>query len=111
LIIPHHNNIEKTDRDTNEDDEPRVDHHHIDIGLDGQVLKIKGEKTLKKEEEDEETEMHTVEHHYGSFFRSFTLPENVDVEEIEADNKNGILYVHLPKNKESKPRRIEINEK
>lgn len=110
-FTPACNIIEKTDRYTIEVAVPGVDPHHIDIELDGQVLKIKGEKSLKKEQEDEETEMHTVEHHYGSFFRSFTLPENVDVEGIKADNKNGILYVHLPKNKESKPRRIEINEK
>lgn len=111
-FTPACNIIERKDRYTIEVAIPGVDPHHIDIELDGQILKIKGEKSEKHVDTDvgdDEITFHTVEHHYGSFFRSFTLPENVDVEEIHADNKDGVLFIHLPKNKETKARRIKIN--
>src|SRR5699024_6953509 len=102
-FTPACNIIEKNDQYTIEVAIPGVDPHHIDIELDGQILKIKGEKRDQFEQVDDEDEVttHTVEHHYGAFFRSFTLPENVDMEAIHADNKNGVLFIHLPKNKEN----------
>ena len=71
-------------------------------------MSVKGERKQKTESEDEENKVHMVEQSYGSFYRSFTLPDNVNTDEIYAENKNGILFIKLPKNKESKPRRIDI---
>jgi len=80
----------------------------VDIELDGNVMSIKGEKSHKEEKEDKDSRMHVVEHSYGSFYRSFTLPENVDSSDISAENKNGMLYIEVPKSKKSEPHRIEV---
>lgn len=87
---------------------PGVDPKDVLVELEGNVLKIKGERKREVETKDEEKTMHIVEHSYGSFYRSFTLPENVDAENIRAENKNGILYITLPKDKKEQPRRITI---
>ena len=49
-----------------------------------------------------------VEHSYGSYYRSFTLPENIDSNDITADYKNGILTIDIPKTSESNKRKISI---
>lgn len=87
---------------------PGVDPNDVIIELDGNVLTIKGERKRKIETEDEENKVHVIEQSYGSFHRSFTLPDNVDADAIDAKNKNGILTIKLPKKKGSSPRRIEI---
>lgn len=107
-LMPACNIVEKKNRYTIEVEVPGVDPDQIDIEIDGQMLKIKGERRQETETEDTETQMHTIEHSYGSFFRSFTLPDNINIDEISADNKNGILYINLPKTNEGKARRIKI---
>src|SRR5699024_4486491 len=81
----------------------------IDIEKDNHILKIRGERKQETEHKDEETEIHSVEHSYGSFLRSSTLPDGINEEEISATDKNGILYINVPKSNESKVRRIKIN--
>lgn len=107
-LTPACNIVENKDQYIIEVEVPGVDPENIDIEIDGQIMKIKGERKKVTETENQETQMHTIEHSYGSFFRSFTLPENINADEISADNKNGILSIHLPKNKESQARRIKI---
>jgi len=86
---------------------PGVNEKEIDLKLDGQVLTLKGERKL--EHEEKEGDFHRIERSYGSFSRSFTLPETVDREKISAEYKNGILTVTIPQKPEVKPREIPVS--
>ena len=70
------------------------------------MLSIKGERRFEKKEEGES--YHFVERSYGSFYRSFSLPKNVDPEGINAEYKDGVLKVSIPKKDEVKPKKVEI---
>lgn len=83
---------------------PGVDKENVTVTLDNGILTIKGEK--KTETKDEK--QHRVECSYGSFVRSFTLPQNVDTEKVEAGYKNGILNLTIPKLEIAKPKQIEV---
>jgi HSP20 family protein len=50
-----------------------------------------------------------VERAYGSFMRSFSLPDQADASKVKAEFKNGMLTVHLPKSEKAKPKQIEVN--
>jgi HSP20 family protein len=78
----------------------------VKIELHHNVLTVSGERKL--EMEDEKNGYRRVERRYGNFSRSFTLPETVDSGKIDADIKEGVLTVILPKRAESKPRAIEV---
>ncbi len=78
----------------------------IDISLIGDVLTIKGEKKQEKQERDEN--YHRVERSYGAFTRSLRLPQEVRSEKIEANYKDGILKITLPKSEEAKKKEIKI---
>jgi len=70
------------------------------------VLAISGERKYEKEEKDKK--YHRVERAYGSFLRSFTLPEDADGSKVAAEYKDGILKVHLPKSEKAKPKSIDV---
>lgn len=70
------------------------------------VLTIRGEKRSEREEKKEKR--HYVERSYGSFTRSFTLPQNADPDRLEARFKDGVLTVTIGKTEESKPRTVDI---
>lgn len=108
VFTPACNIEEKKDRYSIEAEIPGVDPDDIDIEIDGNVLTIKGERKQEVETKDEDTQLHKIEHSYGSYYRSFTLPDNINTDEISADNKNGILFIDIPKHKDSKTRRIKI---
>lgn len=105
---PAINVAEKEDRYCLEVEIPGVDPEQVDIELEGNVLTIKGEKTKEQKVEDKEQRMYKVEHSYGSFYRSLTLPENIDNEHISAETKNGMLYIDVPKSEQSKAKKINI---
>src|SRR5699024_9699184 len=105
---PACNIMEKQDRYTIEVEIPGVHPDDVEIEMEGNILKIKGERRKTTEHEDDSIELHTVEHSYGSFQRSFTLPDGIKEDAISAHNKQGILYIELPKNQEKKSRKIEI---
>jgi len=65
----------------------------------------------KQEKEEKDKKFHRVERYYGSFTRSFTLPDNVDETKIEASFKDGMLNLQIPKNEEAKPKAIEMKVK
>ena len=85
---------------------PGMDAKDIDVSLNDGHLTIRGER--KKENEEKDENLHRVERRYGSFSRSFRLPVEVDAEKVEADYKDGVLSLHLPKSKENSERKIEI---
>ena len=74
---------------------PGVQKEDIALGVDEDVLTIRGER--KQETEEQGKNYHRVERTYGSFSRSFNLGELIDQENIEASFENGILHVSLPK--------------
>jgi HSP20 family protein len=88
---------------------PGMEEKDIQIQLDGNVLTLKGERKL--EEEDKKENYHRIESFYGSFSRSFTLPETADRDKIKADYKTGILTVTVPQKPELKPRQIAVSAK
>ncbi len=85
---------------------PGFKEDQIEIQMEGGVLTLRGER--KFEEEKEGRNYHRVERSYGQFLRSFTLPNNVDRENIKASFADGVLEVELPKREEAKPRQIRI---
>lgn len=85
---------------------PGVKREDVKVTLEDGVLTIQGERKLEKEEKGERS--HRRECFYGSFCRSFTLPDNVDVSGVRADNKEGVLNVHVPKLRIEKPKALEI---
>lgn len=85
---------------------PEVKKEDIKIRAQDGVLTIQGER--KRESEEKRKKFHRVERSYGMFVRSFTLPDGVEEDKIEADFKDGMLYLHLPKSAMAKPKAIEV---
>jgi HSP20 family protein len=85
---------------------PNVKKEDVKVSMDHGILTIQGEK--KQEEEKSDEKYHRVESYYGKFIRSFSLPDNVDENNIQASYKDGILNLHIPKKAESKPKSIEV---
>ena len=85
---------------------PGIDEKDIEVKLSGGVLTIKGEK--KEEKEEKRKDYHVSERRYGSFERSFQLPDGVDAEKIDATFKNGVLMVSLPKTAEAQKQEKKI---
>jgi HSP20 family protein len=86
---------------------PGMNEKEIDLKLEGNTLTIKGER--KMENEDKKNNYHRVESYYGSFSRSFRLPDTVDYEKIKAEYKNGVLTIKMPHKPEVKPREIPVS--
>jgi HSP20 family protein len=86
---------------------PGIDEKDIDIRVENNVLTVTGERKFEKEEKEEN--YRRVERHYGSFTRSFTLPNTVNSENISADYDRGVLKVQLAKKAEAKPKQIKVN--
>ncbi len=76
-------------------DLPGVNKEDINIDIKENILTISGERNFKEEVKEED--FYRVETRFGKFSRSFTLPENVDMENIEASAENGVLEVVIPK--------------
>lgn len=88
-------------------DLPGVTKDNIKVDVHKNVLTISGER--KSKEEIKEEDYYKVETSFGKFSRSFTLPENVDVEQIGASSSDGVLEVVIPKSNEKKHKKsIEI---
>jgi HSP20 family protein len=88
---------------------PGMEQKDIDLKLEGNVLTIKGERKFDGEEQRDN--YHRIESFYGSFSRSFTLPETVDRDRISADYKSGILTITIPQKPEVKARAIPVGSK
>ena len=86
---------------------PGIDQKDVDIQLENNTLTIRGERKFENEEKEEN--FHRIERRYGSFARSFTLPNTVDPENITAEHVNGVLRVNLAKRAEAKPKQIKVN--
>jgi HSP20 family protein len=78
---------------------PGIDEKNVELTVSGGMLSIKGEKS--EEKEDKQKGYYLSERQYGSFQRSFALPEDVEADKIDASFKNGVLTVSLPKKAEA----------
>src|SRR6516225_7572633 len=86
---------------------PGVEEKDIDVRVENNTLTVHGERKIEKEEKQEN--YRRVERQYGSFTRSFTLPQTVDSENVSANYDKGVLKISLPKKAEAKPKQIKVN--
>ena len=87
-------------------DLPEIQEKDIDVRVEKNTLTIRGERKFEREVHQEN--YLRVERAYGTFTRSFSLPNTVSTEGIRAEYQNGVLSVHLPKREESKPKQVKI---
>jgi len=85
---------------------PEVNKEDVKVTVHNGVLTIQGERKLEKEEKGKK--FHRVERYYGSFTRSFTLPDNVDETKVTASFKDGMLNLQIQKTEKPKPKAIEV---
>jgi HSP20 family protein len=88
-------------------DLPEVSEKDLDIRVENNMLTIRGER--KFEQTVKEDDYLRIERNYGAFSRSFGLPNTVNTEAIQAEYKNGVLTVELPKRAELKPKQVKVN--
>jgi HSP20 family protein len=88
-------------------DLPEINEKDLDIRVENNMLTIRGERKLEKKVSEEN--YLRVERAFGSFSRSFSLPNTVDTENIKAEYRSGVLTVTLPKREESKPKQIKVS--
>ena len=86
---------------------PGIEEKDIDVRIENNTLTVHGER--KFEEEEKEENYRRVERQYGSFTRSFTLPQTVDQESVSANYDKGVLNIKLAKKAEAKPKQIKVN--
>ncbi len=88
---------------------PGIDKKDVKITVnEGNILTIAGEKKREEKTEDKEKNYMRIERSYGSFARSFTLPDNVSTENINAAFDNGVLTITVPKKEPAKPKELEV---
>ena len=87
-------------------DLPEVKKEEVKVTVENGVLTITGERKFEKEEKDKK--YHRIERSYGNFLRSFTLPDGADGSKVNAEFKDGVLKVHLPKGEKAKPKAVEV---
>ena len=85
---------------------PAVKKEDVEVTVEQNVLTLRGER--KFEEKTDRENYHRVERHYGEFIRSFNVPLYVDAARINAEFKDGVLTVTLPKNEEARPKQITV---
>ena len=86
---------------------PGIDEKDINVSIENNTLTVRGERRFEKDEKEEN--FHRVERMYGSFTRSFTLPNTVDPEQVSAHYDKGVLKIRLAKKAEAKPKLIKVS--
>src|SRR6266436_2312882 len=86
---------------------PELKREDVKVTVENGVLTISGERKFEKEEKKKK--YHRVERGYGTFMRSFALPDDAEGNKVKAEFKNGLLTVHLPKSERAKPKHIEVD--
>jgi len=85
---------------------PEVKKEDVKVSVEDGVLTIKGER--KQEKEEKGKKYHRIERSYGSFLRSFTLPDDVDSTKVAAEFKEGVLNIRLPRTEKAKSKAVEV---
>lgn len=86
---------------------PGVKKEDVKITLENGLITLRGERKQEKEEKDKK--FHRIERSYGSFVRSFRLPDNVDENAVKAEFKDGMINVTLPKTAKSKAKSVDVS--
>ncbi|MGH9377915.1 MAG: Hsp20/alpha crystallin family protein [Terriglobia bacterium] len=86
---------------------PGLDPKDIEVRIENGTLYLTGER--KQESEVKEENYHRIERSYGTFLRTFKLPNSVDAENVKAEYKDGVLTLTLAKREEAKPKTVKIN--
>lgn len=86
---------------------PAVKREDVKVSLENGVITISGER--KQEKKEHGTNEIRIESLYGTFSRSFSLPDNIDAKAVRAESKDGVLFVHIPKTDATKPEAITVN--
>ena len=86
---------------------PEVKREDLKISMQDGVLTLTGDRKFEKEENGKK--YHRVERAYGSFVRTFSLPDDASPGKVSAEFKDGVLRVHLAKDKKAKPQQIEVS--
>lgn len=89
-------------------DLPGVDPGSIDIDVDGQLLTIRAQRTLRGQDRQEGMDWLSQERPAGAFMRQLTLGDGIDAESITANYENGVLSITIPVSEKAKPRKIEV---
>jgi len=87
-------------------DLPEMKKEDVKVIVENGVLSISGER--KSEKEEKKRKFHRIERSYGSFERTFMMPEDADGTRLTAEFKEGVLSVHMPKNPAAQPRKIDV---
>jgi len=85
---------------------PGISEKDVEVKIEDNLLSIRGERKMEKETKEEN--YHRIERAYGTFLRSFTLPNYIDQDKIRAEHENGVLKITMPKKAELKPRKVKI---
>ena len=85
---------------------PGLEEKDVEIKIEDNTLSVRGERKFEKETKEEN--YHRIERSYGTFYRSFTLPNTINQDKIEAEHENGVLKITMPKRTELKPRKVKI---
>jgi HSP20 family protein len=85
---------------------PGIKQEDLDVRVENQTLTVKGERKFEKDEKEEN--FHRVERRYGSFTRSFTLPQTVDSAAVKANYEHGLLTISLAKKEAAKPKQVKV---
>lgn len=85
---------------------PEIEQKDVKVTVQNGILSLSGERRFEKEEKGRK--YHRIERSYGSFIRSFDLPDDADAEHVEAKFSDGVLTVHVTKSKEATAKEIEI---
>jgi HSP20 family protein len=87
-------------------DLPDIKKEDVKVAIQDGVLSLEGER--KQEKEEKTKKYHRVERSYGTFVRRLSVPSDVDQQKVQAEFKDGVLTVHMPKSAASKPRSIDV---
>ena len=87
-------------------DLPAMKREEVKVGISDGVLTVEGERKHEKEEKDRK--FHKIERSYGRFVRRVAVPTDVDLQKINAEFKDGVLNVHMPKSASAKPRSVDV---
>jgi HSP20 family protein len=85
---------------------PGIKQEDLDVHVENQTLTVKGERKFEKDEKEEN--FHRIERRYGSFTRSFTLPQTVDTGAVKASYDAGVLTISLAKKEAAKPKQVKV---
>jgi len=85
---------------------PGLNDEDVNVSVENNTLTVQGERKFEKEEKEEN--FHRIERRYGTFTRTFTLPQTVDSEALKASYEHGVLTLSLPKKEAAKPKQIKV---